>query len=403
MMTRRQDAYYRYPTTSTIVASAPMPTGHHVLRIDGYSLTKAKFAAGECDESCSFIGGGHAWRIKYYPNGTVVSGSGGFVSLMLSLDHQPGAALPAAVVKARFAFSLLDMDGEPVPSRTYASDGVDIAVVKRDGPPTMSTLCPVEHDMFRCLLDTGDDADVAFRAAGGETIAAHRRVLERRAPELAKLCRRRGGASCFMGLVGGHIDVGDMDAAAFKALLHFVYTDTLPETMAPREMPAMAPQLIAAARKYGLDWERLRLLCEDKAWGWRVDDTSMDTTVAAAPATGDDPKRSQRRGNALYFRMVGAKATLYCYKIGFFSPHVLSISVMATYTQLLFLARKGVAMRAFESFTGRHDDRRLAFIKDGVELRAGLPPGPALGQYERPDRLRRKTEDQSAIEHIVTA
>uniref|UniRef100_A0A0E0F7N1 BTB domain-containing protein n=1 Tax=Oryza meridionalis TaxID=40149 RepID=A0A0E0F7N1_9ORYZ len=339
MMTRRQDAYYRYPTTSTIVASAPMPTGHHVLRIDGYSLTKAKFAAGEeCDESCSFVVGGHAWRIRYYPNGAVVSGSGGFVSLMLSLDHQPGAALPAAVVKARFAFSLLDMDGEPVPSRTYASDGVvsfsanssstfgaerfighgeleasghltgdrlafrcdvavvkDIAVVKRDGPPTMSTLCPVEHDMFRCLLDTGDDADVAFRAAGGETIAAHRRVLERRAPELAKLCRRRGGASCFMGLVGRHIDVGDMDAAAFKALLHFVYTDTLPETMAPREVPAMAPQLIAAARKYGLDWERLRLLCEDKAWGWRVDDTSMDTTAAAAPATGDDPKRSQRR------------------------------------------------------------------------------------------------------------
>uniref|UniRef100_A0A0E0RAX7 BTB domain-containing protein n=1 Tax=Oryza rufipogon TaxID=4529 RepID=A0A0E0RAX7_ORYRU len=341
MMTRRQDAYYRYPTTSTIVASAPMPTGHHVLRIDGYSLTKAKFAAGEeCDESCSFVVGGHAWRIRYYPNGAVVSGSGGVVSLMLSLDHQPGgAALPAAVVKARFAFSLLDMDGEPVPSRTYASDGVvsfsanssstfgaerfighgeleasghlagdrlavrcdvtvvkDIAVVKRDGPPTMSTLCPVEQDMFRCLLDTGDDADVAFRAAGGETIAAHRRVLERRAPELAKLCRRRGDASCFMGLVGRHIiDVDDMDAAAFKALLHFVYTDTLPETMAPREVPAMAPQLIAAARKYGLDWERLRLLCEDKAWGWRVDDTSMDTTAAAAPATGDDLKRSQRR------------------------------------------------------------------------------------------------------------
>ena len=90
-----------------------------------------------------------------------------------------------------------------------------------------------------------------------------------------------------------------------------------------------------------------------------------------------------RGGNALYFRMVGAKATLYCYKIGVFSPHVLSISVVATYTQPLFLARKGVAMRTFESFTGRHDDRRLAFIKDGVELRAGLPPGPALGQYGR--------------------
>ncbi|XP_052137409.1 uncharacterized protein LOC127755809 [Oryza glaberrima] len=31
-------------------------------------------------------------------------------------------------------------------------------------------------------------------------------------------------------------------------------------------------------------------------------------------------------------------------------------------------------MRALESFTGRHDDRRLAFIKDGVELRAWPPP-----------------------------
>lgn len=56
-----------------------------------------------------------------------------------------------------------------------------------------------------------------------------------------------------------------------------------------------------------------------------------------------------RGGNALYFRMLGARATFYCYKIGVFSPHVLSISVVATYTQVLFLARKGVAMRVFES------------------------------------------------------
>uniref|UniRef100_A0A0E0BL82 BTB domain-containing protein n=1 Tax=Oryza glumipatula TaxID=40148 RepID=A0A0E0BL82_9ORYZ len=42
-------------------------------------------------------------------------------------------------------------------------------------------------------------------------------------------------------------------------------------------------------------------------------------------------------------------------------------------------------MRAFESFTGRRDDRRLAFIKDGVELRAGPPP-PATqqGDLRRP-------------------
>lgn len=65
------------------------------------------------------------------------------------------------------------------------------------------------------------------------------------------------------------------------------------------------------------------------------------------------------------------------------SLHTFYPSVSWRRTQLLFLARKGVAMRTFESFTGRHDDRRLAFVKDDAELRAGPPqPPPQQGDRE---------------------
>lgn len=118
---------------------------------------------------------------------------------------------------------------------------------------------------LRRLLSTGDGADVTFRVGGGETFAAHRCVLAARSPVFkAELCGRGGAAA------GRCVDVDDMGAGEFGALLHFVYTDTLLE-MASRDVPAMARRLIAAAGKYQV--ERLKLVCEDMLR--RRVDTSM--------------------------------------------------------------------------------------------------------------------------------
>lgn len=55
--------------------------------------------------------------------------------------------------------------------------------------------------------------------------------------------------------------VDDMEVPVFKALLCFLYTDSLPE-MSKEDEDAMYQHLLVAADRY--DMERLKLMCEDK-------------------------------------------------------------------------------------------------------------------------------------------
>jgi speckle-type POZ protein len=81
------------------------------------------------------------------------------------------------------------------------------------------------------------------------------------------------------------VRVDDMDAGAFKAMLHFVYTDALPDTTEEddggdeKKVVAMAQHLLVAADRYGID--RLRLICEDKLCGY-VDARNVGTILALA-------------------------------------------------------------------------------------------------------------------------
>ena len=94
-------------SASAIVAKAV--TGSHVLKIEGYSLTKG-LGNGEFISSSTFVVGGHRWSIRYYPDG-YGSDNAGWITFFLVLQHSDGTSL-----KARFKFSLLDEMGEPVPS-----------------------------------------------------------------------------------------------------------------------------------------------------------------------------------------------------------------------------------------------------------------------------------------------
>jgi speckle-type POZ protein len=60
---------------------------------------------------------------------------------------------------------------------------------------------------------------------------------------------------------GGVVRLEDMDAQMFKALLYFVYTDSLPETEKEDE-GTIFQHLLVAADRYNL--ERLKLICEEK-------------------------------------------------------------------------------------------------------------------------------------------
>ncbi|XBI60721.1 hypothetical protein VPH35_041613 [Triticum aestivum] len=77
------------------------------------------------------------------------------------------------------------------------------------------------------------------------------------------------------------VEVKDMEAAVFKTLLRFIYTDTAPDfgQQQKEQATTMAQHLLAAADRYGLD--RLKLICAGRLAG-RIDVSTVATTLALA-------------------------------------------------------------------------------------------------------------------------
>ena len=109
---------------------------------------------------------------------------------------------------------------------------------------------PDLHAHLARLLHTKEGADAEFKVAGGETFSAHRCILAARSPVFK--------AELSSSTTGTCIQIDDMDATAFCAFLHFIYTDALPGMT----VPAVARQLLAAADRYQV--ARLKLVCQDK-------------------------------------------------------------------------------------------------------------------------------------------
>jgi speckle-type POZ protein len=109
------------------------------------------------------------------------------------------------------------------------------------------------------LLLTGKGADVVFEA-GGETFAAHRCVLAARSPffsaQLFGSMKMKEGSTS-----KDQVRIHGIEAQVFKALLCFLYTDSLLELMKEEE-GTICQHLLVAADTYSM--ERLKLICEDK-------------------------------------------------------------------------------------------------------------------------------------------
>jgi speckle-type POZ protein len=107
---------------------------------------------------------------------------------------------------------------------------------------------------LRKLLESEHGADVVFQV-GGETLAAHRWLLAVRSPVFnAELFGAMKESST------GVVLVDDMEAAVFRALLYFIYTDLLPEMNHGEEEYVMSQHLLVASDKYNL--ERLKFICQ---------------------------------------------------------------------------------------------------------------------------------------------
>ncbi|OEL16022.1 BTB/POZ and MATH domain-containing protein 2 [Dichanthelium oligosanthes] len=296
-------------SASAIVAATA--TGSHVLKIEGYSRTKG-LGNGKSISSSTFDVGGHRWCIKYYPDGSGSNDAAGWISFNLNLRHAD-----ATDVKASIKFSLLDEMGEPVQSYTKCSGDIytfnttnpgwgydrfiekkvleesnylkddcfrvrcDVIVskeIRTDDTIQFVTVPPSDmHQHIGHLLSFEDaEADVTFRV-GKETFDAHRLVLGARSSVfMSKFF------ALFKEKHTSHIQIDDMEPRVFKAMLHYIYTDSVPE-IHKGDTLVMARHLLVAADRYSL-W-RLKLICEDKLCNC-ISTSTVATTLALAEQHG---------------------------------------------------------------------------------------------------------------------
>ncbi|KAH7561355.1 hypothetical protein JRO89_XS10G0215400 [Xanthoceras sorbifolium] len=245
--------------------------------------------------SDNFTVGGYQWAIYFYPDGKNPEDNSTYVSVFIALASE------GTDVRALFELTLVDQSGKAkhkvhshfdrsLESGPYTLKGykrfyrralletsdylkddclkinctVGVVVSAID----CSRLHPIqvpESDIgahFGMLLENMEGSDVTFNVAG-EKFHAHKLVLA------ARSCTFR--SKFFEGSEEDkqEIVISDLEPKVFKAILHFIYRDTLTEEVYSATSlsscmssvsDALTVKLLAASDKYGL--ERLRLMCE---------------------------------------------------------------------------------------------------------------------------------------------
>ncbi|GJN39067.1 hypothetical protein PR202_gb28161 [Eleusine coracana subsp. coracana] len=298
------------PNTCTDLTEAVRSV--QLFKINGFTATKEKsgFIA-----STIWTVGGHDWQMEFEPNNE------GWMKMRLSLVSEASSEVPAS-----FSCRLVHPAESPSQEKTVSSlfhrnnTSVDLPLTKRvdleasgyvkdesflvhcainvlvgDEPAaaaaTVTETCPctdLQNDLGE-LLRCQKGADINFfLVSGGESVAAHRCVLVARSPvfaaELLGETTKEKTSQC--------IEIRDMEAEVFKAMLHFIYTDTSPEL--ETKGTSIARRLLEAADRYGL--ERLKGLCVEKL----CTSISMDT-VATTLALAEQHGCSKLKANCMNF------------------------------------------------------------------------------------------------------
>ncbi|TVU49792.1 hypothetical protein EJB05_01129, partial [Eragrostis curvula] len=213
-----------------------------------------------------------------------------YLSLFLELhdDHGGGGEGNGNDDPVEFTFTVLDPSGNPVPeySRSKEEFFFTGSSASSRGFPNFIRWKDLEasgclkDDKFTVRCDIAGTDVTVYVGAGGEQTAhnAHGWLLAARSPVfeaevLAAVKEKVPG-----GVVWRHVEIQGVEPKVFKAMLHYVYTDTLPPEMMMAEEKkavAMAQGFLAAAHKYKL--ERLRLMCEEML----CERVNMDTVAGS--------------------------------------------------------------------------------------------------------------------------
>ncbi|XP_052162675.1 BTB/POZ and MATH domain-containing protein 5-like [Oryza glaberrima] len=293
------------PTSSRSVTETV--NGSHRFVIQGYSLAKG-MGVGKHIASETFSVGGYQWAVYFYPDGKNPEDNSAYVSVFIALASE------GTDVRALFELTLLDQSGKgkhkvhshfdrslesgpytlkyrgsmwgykrffrrtALETSDFLKDDclkinctVGVVVSTIDYSRPHSILVP-DSDIgyhFGTLLDNHEGVDVVLNV-GGERFHAHKLVLAARSTVFrSKFFDDEDGERNEPGENDDvqEIVIDDMEPKVFKAMLHFIYRDTLVDdnelggsSSEGSIFDTLAAKLLAAADKY--DLARLRLLCE---------------------------------------------------------------------------------------------------------------------------------------------
>ncbi|XP_021688901.1 BTB/POZ and MATH domain-containing protein 2 isoform X2 [Hevea brasiliensis] len=294
----------------TSTSSSPVPTttstsrtetinGSHEFKIGGYSPSKG-IGIGKYIASDTFIVGGYAWAIYFYPDGKSLEDNATYVSLFIALASE------GTDVRALFELSLMDQSGKEN-HKVHSHFGRAL----ESGPYTLKyrgSMWGYKRFFKRTQIETSDylkDDTLVIRCCVGVvksqtegpkayTIAVPPSDITRSPVFRAQLFGplKDQNTEC--------IKVEDIEAPVFKALLYFIYRNTLPDMEelfglnSKWASTLMAQHLLAAADRYAL--ERLRLLCEAKL----CEDVAINT-VATTLALAEQHQCLQLKAICLKF------------------------------------------------------------------------------------------------------
>ncbi|CAL5011200.1 unnamed protein product [Urochloa decumbens] len=321
------------PGTKTVSRCTPQTArGTHTFEIEGYSTQG--LGAGKFIQSASFAIGGYDWCIRYYPDGSKTEGLKDYTAVYLELltkkaevralydfrliDHTTKSPLSIFHTKAPLLFDTVNIGRNcytwgrskfkkknELESSPFLRDDrlvieCDVTVLKEsvivetsDAVTNIVVGVPspnLSQDLAK-LLETKEEADVTF-SVDGEVFAAHAIVLGMRssvfkAEFYGPLREQRDQ----------RITIKDIQPDVFRALLHFIYTDSMLPSMDDldrEEWKELIQQLLVAADRY--DVQGLKSVCEN-ALCERLD----VETVAAMLALADQQNCNKLKSACIDF------------------------------------------------------------------------------------------------------
>ncbi|KAG2640159.1 BTB/POZ and MATH domain-containing protein 5-like isoform X1 [Panicum virgatum] len=294
------------PTSSRSVTETV--NGSHRFVIQGYSLAKG-MGVGKHIASETFSVGGFQWAVYFYPDGKNPEDNSAYVSVFIALASE------GTDVRALFELTLLDQSGKgkhkvhshfdrslesgpytlkyrgsmwgykrffrrtALETSDFLKDdclkinctvGVVVSTIDYSRPHSIQVSDSDIGYHFGSLLDNQEGVDVILNV-GGERFHAHKLVLAARShvfrsqffDDESEGEKNEVDESDEL----REFSIDDMEPKVFKAMLHFIYRDTLVDdnelgasSSDGSVFDSLAAKLLAAADKYDLG--RLRLLCE---------------------------------------------------------------------------------------------------------------------------------------------